>query len=62
MTFGTRGYSYGGGKFAAITQLMARNGDVMTRQVHRQLQRYRWKAHFKVSARRGVRCPYERAV
>jgi len=42
-----------------INSFMARNRDVMTRQVSRQLQRYRWKAMFKARDRRGKRCPYE---
>lgn len=54
-------YRYNAHPFKLINKLMADNGDVVTRQVNRQLQRYRWKSMFKVRQRRGVRCPYEGA-
>lgn len=55
-------YAYRAIPFKLINKLMADNGDVMTRQVSRQLQRYRWKAMSKARDRRGKRCPYERSV
>lgn len=48
--------------FRLITSCMAQNGDVMTRQVSRQLQRLRWKAQVPARLRRGARCPYERSA
>lgn len=58
-----RGHAYRDAiPFHLINSCMAQNGDVMTRQVSRQLQRYRWKAMFRGSQRRGQRCPYERAA
>jgi hypothetical protein len=46
--------------FRLVNHMMQVNGDVMTRQVSRQLQRLRWKASAPKRARRGVRCLYER--
>ena len=53
--------AYKAHSFQLINKMMADNGDVVTRQVSRQLQRLKWKATFKVRQRRGVRCPYERS-
>lgn len=57
-----RGHAYREVPFKLINHFMAQNGGVMTRQVSRQLQRYRWKAHVTARNRRGQRCSYERAA